>query len=378
MQSELSNELTNSRGVETIVRFHEPPLIIEVPHPEPKPLIFDNSKLALPGRIPKHSMLLGRSYLNGYPKEEVSDFGSFPHTLVAAMTDGGKSVLLQGMVISYCERTPPSESKWHLIDLKNEDLVLLQHLPHVENFAGNIEQAELLIEHLYELLLERIAGADSSVRQVIVIDELAQLSKEAIQLLEKITALGRSKNMYVIAATQQPLARAIGSIVKANFSQRLVGVVGDNRASVIACGRGGVGAEFLPGKGAFLRVKGIHVTRFQSYYYTQADVSEAVDRIRKKFYGAYQPSPLALINPKLIQAHKNSCTNIEELAQQEQVKRAFERYYDPRNMKMRHGGLSQINTAIFGEGAHYGGWHQRKTITVVDYLMKDKKAQQAE
>jgi DNA segregation ATPase FtsK/SpoIIIE-like protein len=119
---------------------------------------------------------------------------------------------------------------------------------------------------------------------LLVIDELAELArmKPVMQQLASILAIGRSKNINVMAATQKPLGAIVGSVAKANFTSRLVGRVMSPDDSRVAAGISGIGAEYLPGQGAFLRIEGMDVRRFQAYYVP--DVETWTRPIQDKWY----------------------------------------------------------------------------------------------
>ena len=283
IRRELEEKLSGIRGAATPVRFRSLPLGLEVPHPAPAPLFWKRA----PRLIDTHSLLLGRSYGYGEPQNEILALDDHPHCLVAGTTGSGKSVLLTGMLISLLENTNPSQLELLTIDLKNETLPAFSPAPHVRLFAGDLERAEQVIAWLDGEKVRRIATGDREPRIVLVIDELAELgkSKVAMSQLESLLSVGRSLRLHVIGATQHPLASVIGSVVKANFSTRLVGMVTDESTARTATGRGDSGAEFLPGQGAFLRVHGGSMTRLQAFLWPAGDVGGAVRGIADKWRG---------------------------------------------------------------------------------------------
>lgn len=289
IRRELEERLSGRRGAPTPVRFRSLPLGIEVPHPSPAPLHWKRA----PRLIDAHSLLLGRSYGYGHPQDERLSLDDHPHTLIAGTTGSGKSVLLTGALLSLLENTHPQELELLTVDLKNETLPIFSQAPHVRTFAGDLASAEGVIDWLDGEKARRIATGDRHPRIVLVIDELAELgkSKNAMGQLESLLSVGRSLRLHVIGATQHPLASVIGSVVKANFSTRLVGMVTDESTARTATGRGDSGAEFLPGRGAFLRVCGGTMTRFQAYLYPAGDVAGAVAGIVAKYRG-HQKRPI--------------------------------------------------------------------------------------
>jgi len=193
--------------------------------------------------------------------------------LVAGTTGSGKSTVLRAMLTSLGWSTAPDSLALHLVDLKNEDLVPFTGLPHVVNFAGSDRMAQAALAQVEAELDRRIAGSSAAQRIVLVVDELAQLPEDAKQRLGRVLALGRSKRINCIAATQHPTAKLVGE--KTNYSLRLIGRVADASTSALCCGRPGVGAEMLPGRGAFVLVDGADLRRIQAYAFT-SDVAPAL------------------------------------------------------------------------------------------------------
>jgi DNA segregation ATPase FtsK/SpoIIIE-like protein len=123
----------------------------------------------------------------------VLDLQQTPHVLVAAATGEGKSMWMTAGLLSLCEQNGSETLVVHLIDLKNDDLVALQALPHVDTCAGSEETALATLTKLDELKRARIAGADKTVRHVVLIDELAEVVRNptAMKLLECLLPMGR-------------------------------------------------------------------------------------------------------------------------------------------------------------------------------------------
>jgi len=266
---ELAEMLSAYRGQPTPIRLRHMPLALEIPHPRPQPVLMPAA-----ARRPGHVMALGQSYaFDGTVSEEQIDLRTTPHMLIAGATGSGKSVLLTSMLCSLCMDTDPAEIDLVCVDLKNEDLVPFEHLPHVATMATNSLAAEEAIANVYATKEQRVRTGKRGKRMVLVIDELAELArmKEPMKQLASILAIGRSKNINVLAATQKPLGAIVGSVAKANFTCRLIGRVMSPDDSRVAAGISGVGAEFLPGHGAFLRVEGMDVRRFQGYYVDDVD-----------------------------------------------------------------------------------------------------------
>lgn len=260
---------------------------LETPHPSPSILLPQDATI-LTGR--PHTAAIGRSYLSS-PREEELDFDETPHALLAGITNAGKSKLMQCMLVSLLARTSPDDLKIFLIDLKNEDLLPLQDLPHVVRFAGTEEDALAILQEVEIEKAERIADPTRKpFRIVIAIDEMAHLAgnKDANRILGRLATIGRSKWINLIGATQHPTREGgMGSLLKANFGVRYVGQVAAGQ-SQYATNRKGLHADFLPGKGAFLRCSGPDVYRFQSYFLDDETLKQYVGQVFKRWPPKHQ------------------------------------------------------------------------------------------
>jgi DNA segregation ATPase FtsK/SpoIIIE-like protein len=219
------------------------------------------------------------------------------------------------------------------------------------------------------------------VRHVVFIDELAEVVRNptAMKLIESLLAMGRSLNINVVAATQHPLASVIGSLLKANFTARLVGRVLSNDAAKVAAGMPKLGAEYLPGKGSFLLVEGGRILRLQGYYLMAAEVAATVQALRQR-YGMDGAEKVAggMITQQLdqyqrlkrlgMQAEKAYAPDVLEYAKQEGVIDTFDRYYDRDTGELRYGWQAAMVRTLFGQQANRGGWNRQKALDVVAYL----------
>ncbi len=268
LHRELADALSHTRERQgypgrVIVRIRDYPLAIETPHPAPIPL--DWRSTPLHGK-PFHA-LVGKSYSPQGARNEYVDLYQHYHTLVAAMSGGGKSTLMRMGLISLAYNTHPADLVFVLVDLKNDDLTPFQRLPHVGGYAGSIEAAAVLVDQVHQLKEARIAGGAKTPRVLLVIDELAELGerRDVLTLLGRILSTGRTLAINVWAGTQYPTAAAIGGIVARSFTVRLVGRVDGAQAANIATQRPGSGAHLLAHPGDFLRIDGPELLRLKAY-----------------------------------------------------------------------------------------------------------------
>lgn len=299
LQRELSTVIGNERrrqrlpGDVQVIPVSFPRLALELPHPGPKPLFATNATLT--GAAP-HTMLAGRSYIEG-PQEEYVVFDETPHVLVAGITGAGKSVLVQTMLLSLAANTRPTECRLVLVDLKNEDLVPFEKLPHTLTFAGTKAAALDALRWVQAEKDKRVERRGyKPYRVVLVIDEMAQLAGngDAREILGDLASIGRSKDINVIGATQSVTKEGgMGALLKANFTVRLVGQVAPGQ-SQYATNRPQTHADLLPGRGAFLRCEGPLVYRFQSFFVDEkgkGEVSTMARQIARR-WGKTQREPL--------------------------------------------------------------------------------------
>ena len=266
------------------VRLRYSPLALEVNHPAPEPL--DSSKAST--QLAPDVMLAGRNYSGGAPVEDTVSLAGMAHVLAVGMTGSGKTTMLRMMIGSLALNTDPANLRMFIVDPKAEDFLAFKRLPHCEMFAGRREITQA-IARVRAILAERqdIEGRFNGQRVVLFLDELSQVQDPAaIRQLNDLMAVGRSKKINVILATQYPTKDVIGKVDLSNVGVRFVGQVATNKEAYVASGRGETFAHLLPGKGAFLRVEGADVTRLQAYWLdddgTEAMVDAAVQRWGKQ------------------------------------------------------------------------------------------------
>ena len=346
---QLSLALTLARGRQCAVRLQHPPVMLEVPRMDPQAIPW-------PGMLDNraHEMSIGRGFEWGRASPQVIALDDSPHTIIAGMTGSGKSVLEVGAVLSLAMKTPPDELELMLIDLKNDDLVPLRNLPHVIQFATNPDDAMQAVEYVSaESARRRDSQRRDNRRIVIVIDELAQLPPDGLELLNGVLSLGRSQRLNIISATQHPTAEIMGgSVGKINYTTRLVGRVSDATAAATASGRGKTGAEFLPGKGSFLRIEGPDLVRFQAFNLTHDDVDRIVGEVVAKWGGRpAQPVPVP-----------NMGIDADPLAD------VFTEYHDGHG-NLARGGISAALRAKYGNDAATTGrrYQDQRDAILVDF-----------
>lgn len=185
-----------------------------------------------------------------------------PHALVAGTTGSGKSVLLQTWVTALSAALSPDELRFVLIDFKGgAAFAPFAELVHVDAVVDNLEptQAMRALRSLRAEILRREAllaeqrcpdidtlnaaaharGRSTTLpRIVVVIDEfqaLVQDNPAGVEMIESLTALGRSLGIHLVLATQRP-SGIVTSRMKANITLRIALRVRDSADSIEVIG----------------------------------------------------------------------------------------------------------------------------------------------
>ncbi len=184
-----------------------------------------------------------------------ADLASMPHLLIAGSTGSGKSVAINGMIMSLLYRTTPSQVRLILVDPKRVELGMYEGIPHLftpiitdpKAAANALRNAVREMERRLKLLASRsvrhidqynklFEGAMASLFDegeqeeplpyiIIIIDELADLMMlDRANVEESVTRLAqmaRAVGIHLILATQRPSVDVITGLIKANIPTRI-------------------------------------------------------------------------------------------------------------------------------------------------------------
>jgi DNA segregation ATPase FtsK/SpoIIIE-like protein len=192
------------------------------------------------------------------------------------------------MLLSLCRSTSCEEAQVIFLDPKyDEDWSALAGLPHVTLYSDTDDCIKAIRATHAEL--NRRRKAPDSRKVFLVIDEFADLitgiadkvlQDEVQTMIARIAQIGRSKNIHLVLCTQKPTIDVIDTVAKGNFSSRLGGAVTTPEESRVGMGRGDVGCENLPGKGAFYVIlAGGPVQRIQGYFIDAETLQDEIDQI---------------------------------------------------------------------------------------------------
>ncbi|MCW5872463.1 MAG: DNA translocase FtsK, partial [Candidatus Eremiobacteraeota bacterium] len=253
------------------------------------------------------SIALGKD-LSGTPT--FAPLQKMPHLLVAGTTGSGKSVCINGLIMSLLYRFTPRELQLLMIDPKQVELSIYEGIPHLISLAkgagdnkneGAIicdpKRAALALNQIVELMefryglfaSARVRNLDEFNEQaedplpwvVVLIDELADLMMVASKSVEtsicRIAQKARAAGIHLVLATQRPSADVITGLIKVNVPSRIAFAVSSQVDSRVILDTGG--AEQLLGKGdmLFCPVDASDPRRLQGCYVTNEEILRVVE-----------------------------------------------------------------------------------------------------
>lgn len=203
----------------------------------------------------------------------VADLADMPHLLIAGTTGSGKTVCVNGIIMSILLNATPDEVRFVMVDPKMVELAQYNDIPHLmcpvvtdaKKAAGVLNWVVAEMENRYKKLsnagARNIKGYNAKGNHmpyiVVIIDELADLMQVAAKGVEgsiaRLAQLSRAVGIHLILATQRPSVNVITGVIKANFPARISFKVAskiDSRTVLDANG-----AETLLGKGDMLFMK---------------------------------------------------------------------------------------------------------------------------
>lgn len=257
--------------------------------------VFANSKATLP-------MAVGKD-ING--EYIVADMAKMPHLLIAGQTGSGKSVGMNGFIMSLLYKNSPDMLRMIMIDPKRVELGMYNGIPHLltpvindpEKALNSLKWSVAEMLRRYDVLqiararnlAEYNAKVDKKTRMpniVIIIDELADLmmsgnKKEVENAITRIAQMARAVGMHLIVATQRPSVDVITGLIKANVPSRIAFTVASQIDSRTVLDT--MGAEDLLGNGDLLYspVGSSAPERIQGVYVSTEEVEAVVNHIKR-------------------------------------------------------------------------------------------------
>jgi len=264
------------------------------------------------------TMILGKDIAG---KPVIADLTRMPHLLVAGATGAGKSVCLNGILISLLYRTQPKDMQLLLVDPKRIEMAVYADEPHLVhpvvtemNEAKNaldwaVHEMDRRYEAMARLGVRNVAGFNQKLAAckndlppdfadleplpylVIVIDELADLMMTAAREVEtsivRLAQLARAAGIHMIVATQRPSVDVVTGLIKANFPCRISFQVTSKHDSRTILDQ--VGAEHLLGRGDMLfKPSGGRLQRLHGPFLSDEEVQGVVAYWKRQLSPSYK------------------------------------------------------------------------------------------
>ncbi len=271
----------------------------------------------------KLTVALGKD-ISGTPV--VGDLAKMPHLLVAGMTGSGKSVGVNGMIMSMLFKATPDEVRFIMIDPKMLELSIYDGIPHLlcpvvtdMREAGQalnwcvaeMEKRYRLLSHAGVRNLEgfnqKVEAAKASGKPmpnpfslnpddpepleklpmiVVVIDELADLMmterKAVEQQIARLAQKARAAGIHMIVATQRPSVDVVTGLIKANIPTRMAFTVQSKIDSRTILDQMGADELLKYGDSLFLQPGSAEPTRLQGAFVSDDEVHQVVNYVKSQ------------------------------------------------------------------------------------------------
>lgn len=216
---------------------------------------------------PPFCAILGRD-MNGVPLLLRFSSPEVSHVLIAGTTGSGKTALARSIFASLSYFNTRNDLRIVLIDPKRRGFEAISTMPTMAMpLVDTVEGAAETLNRLVDEMIRRDAEKRSLPRLIVGVDEIADLmtvGEDSIRTpLTRIAQRGREAGIHLVGLTQKPNSAILGSLLKANFPVRLVGMVANKDEARYASGVKDSGAEKLKGRGDFILVAGGSLERFK-------------------------------------------------------------------------------------------------------------------
>lgn len=249
----------------------------------------------------------------------LAELNKMPHLLVAGATGSGKSVCINGIIVSILMRAKPHEVKLMMIDPKMVELNVYNGIPHLlapvvtepKKASQALKKVVNEMERRYELFAHtgtrNIEGYNTLIKNqnenseakqpllpyiVVIVDELADLmmvaSSDVEDSITRLAQMARAAGIHLIIATQRPSVDVITGVIKANIPSRIAFGVSSQTDSRTILDMGG--AEKLLGRGdmLFLPVGASKPIRVQGAFLSDDEVENVVNFVIAQQKAQYQ------------------------------------------------------------------------------------------
>lgn len=230
------------------------------------------------------------------------DLERMPHLLVAGATGAGKSVALNGIILSLLYQNNPSDLKLVLVDPKRVEFSVYKHMPHlltpiVTEVPATVNALKWLLGEMDRRFTVLQESGDRNIQTynqrhkekmpyiVLVIDELADIMVSAASEVEtaiiRLAQMSRAVGIHLVLATQRPSVDVITGLIKANVPARIafsVASLVDSRTILDTAG-----AEKLLGRGdlLYLSAEVPKPKRVQGAFVSDEEIRNVVNHLKQ-------------------------------------------------------------------------------------------------
>jgi S-DNA-T family DNA segregation ATPase FtsK/SpoIIIE len=260
-----------------------------------------------------------------------AELDRMPHLLIAGATGAGKSVGLNGMIVSMLYKTTPRDLRFIMIDTKMIELGVYAGIPHLlipvvtdpKHASTALQWAVREMEKRYRKLaavgMRNLAQFNTLLEEepdrtmlnpktgeevplthlpyiVVVIDEMADLmmiaSNDVEESVMRLAQMARAVGIHLILATQRPSVDVITGTIKANFPSRIAFRVSQRVDSRTIIDQ--QGAEHLLGRGDMLLLPtgSSRVKRMHSGYISEPEIARITSFLKRMSEPQYDASIL--------------------------------------------------------------------------------------
>lgn len=171
---------------------------------------------------------------------EAYDMAEFPHLLIAGETGSGKSTQMRAILTYLITNKSSDDIRLILADMKRSEFHLFRNVIHVQSVVTTktallrqlievdrelTRRGDLLDEYEVSHIDEynELGGVEKEPYIIVAIDEvsLLQKEKEAMRIIEDISAIGRALGVFLILSMQRPDSKVLDGKLKNNLTVRM-------------------------------------------------------------------------------------------------------------------------------------------------------------
>jgi DNA segregation ATPase FtsK/SpoIIIE, S-DNA-T family len=246
-------------------------------------------------------------------KELVYSLAKAPHLLVAGATGAGKSVWINGMLLSLMSTYSPYDLQLIMVDMKRVELKLYEGVPHLmcsviteaDKAINSLKWTVLEMDRRYSLLEKygkrNINDYNEYIKDykrddenkpakmpylVFVIDELGDLmmiaKSEVEPIIVRLTQMSRAVGIHLVLGTQRPDTNVVTGLIKANVPTRIAFTVASQIDSRVILDSSGAEKLLGMGDGLISTPCLMKPIRFQGPFVEESEVVDHVNALKKQ------------------------------------------------------------------------------------------------